>query len=79
VPKHPTPKRKTSRSKVRSRYASFAAKVKKRLTNFVNLVKCSQCGEKRLSHQVCQNCGYYRGKQVIKFGKVDKKIQKIKA
>lgn len=29
------------------------------------LVPCKQCGEKKLAHHVCPNCGYYRGRQVI--------------
>jgi large subunit ribosomal protein L32 len=29
------------------------------------LSKCKQCGELKLSHRVCGNCGYYNGRQVI--------------
>ena len=25
---------------------------------------CSNCGELKLSHRVCPECGYYNGKQV---------------
>ena len=28
--------------------------------------KCTQCGEYKLPHQVCGNCGYYKGKEIIK-------------
>lgn len=27
--------------------------------------KCPKCGEKILSHTVCQNCGTYAGREVI--------------
>ena len=27
--------------------------------------KCPQCGQMKLSHRVCKNCGYYNGVQVI--------------
>lgn len=30
------------------------------------LVKCSQCGELKMPHRICPECGYYNGKQVIK-------------
>jgi large subunit ribosomal protein L32 len=30
-----------------------------------HLVACKHCGEMRLSHHVCPNCGMYRGRQVI--------------
>jgi large subunit ribosomal protein L32 len=29
------------------------------------LSKCKQCGELKLSHRVCGNCGYYNGRQII--------------
>lgn len=31
----------------------------------VNLVQCSNCGEMRLPHTVCSNCGHYQGREVI--------------
>ena len=31
----------------------------------LNLVACRDCGEKKLPHHVCPNCGRYRGRQVI--------------
>jgi large subunit ribosomal protein L32 len=31
------------------------------------LVNCPRCGELRVSHHVCPNCGTYRGKTVIVF------------
>lgn len=30
------------------------------------LVKCPQCGEYKIPHRICPECGYYNGKQVIK-------------
>ena len=27
--------------------------------------KCTQCGELKVPHRVCPNCGYYKGKEVI--------------
>lgn len=32
----------------------------------VQLNRCSRCGEPKLQHRVCPNCGYYNGEQVIK-------------
>ncbi len=31
----------------------------------VMLVNCNNCGEKRIPHTVCGNCGYYKGEQII--------------
>ncbi|MBQ2152710.1 MAG: 50S ribosomal protein L32 [Acutalibacteraceae bacterium] len=29
---------------------------------------CSNCGELKAPHRVCGNCGFYRGREVIKMG-----------
>jgi len=40
---------------------------------------CSKCGKPVLSHTVCKNCGYYKGKEVINIlGKLTKKEKKNK-
>ena len=31
----------------------------------VNLGECSNCGELKLPHHICQACGYYNGREVI--------------
>ena len=31
-----------------------------------NSVECPNCGELKLSHHVCQSCGYYNKRLVIK-------------
>ncbi|MCL6632133.1 MAG: 50S ribosomal protein L32 [Alicyclobacillus herbarius] len=28
------------------------------------MVRCPECGEYKLSHRVCKNCGSYKGRQV---------------
>jgi large subunit ribosomal protein L32 len=30
-----------------------------------SLVKCPKCGKMKRPNTVCQNCGYYKGKQII--------------
>ena len=52
------PKRKSSKSKVRSRRRHHKAQV-----TGTNL--CPQCGAPRRPHRVCPSCGYYRGRQVV--------------
>lgn len=52
------PKRKTSKSKMRSRKSSHSRPAP--------LVKaCPECGAPQRSHRVCPACGKYRGRQVI--------------
>tara|TARA_B100000401_G_C52413168_1_gene534532 strand:- start:229 stop:441 length:213 start_codon:yes stop_codon:yes gene_type:complete len=53
------PKRKTTPSKrnMRRSYDSL---------NVSNSVECPNCGELKLSHHVCQSCGYYNKKLIIR-------------
>jgi large subunit ribosomal protein L32 len=62
----PLPKRKLSKGR----------RDRRRAHDFLipaNLVQCSNCGEMRLSHTVCPNCGYYAGREAISMGKDEKK------
>jgi large subunit ribosomal protein L32 len=52
------PKRRHSKARKRTRRASISLEAKQ-------LVKCTSCGEPKLSHIVCASCGMYDGKQVI--------------
>lgn len=38
-----------------------------------SFVKCQNCGEKILPHQVCPFCGYYRREKVVEIEKEEKK------
>jgi large subunit ribosomal protein L32 len=79
MPKHPVPKQKTPKNKVRKRYGSFKTTVLRKLSDGVQLVTCPDCGSKARSHTVCHECGKYRGRQVIDKQKKLDKITKIKA
>jgi large subunit ribosomal protein L32 len=48
------PKRRTSKSRKNKRRAHDALPAPTR-------AKCSQCGEAKLPHRVCRECGYYDG------------------
>ena len=58
----PLPKRKISKGRRDRRRAHDALKAR-------NVVQCSNCGEMRLPHRVCPNCGYYRGREVVSVDK----------
>jgi large subunit ribosomal protein L32 len=64
----PNPKRKHSPHRRDSR----------RSANFklfaLNSSKCSNCGEPKLPHKVCPECGFYNGKLVI-----PRKVKKTEA
>jgi large subunit ribosomal protein L32 len=77
--KHPVPKQKKSKSATRKRYSSFAKKKRIMLQNKTVLVECKSCGEKKLNHHVCRNCGKYNGKQILDMTKEIDKITKVKA
>lgn len=78
--KHPVPKKKTSRSKSSSRYKDYQNKARIRLEESIQIVSCSKCGAKSRLHHVCQECGFYRGKDILgKAQKAEEKITKIQA
>lgn len=52
------PKRKSSKSRMRSRKASHKRAVPQPGV-------CPQCGAPRLPHRICPSCGMYRGRQVL--------------
>lgn len=52
------PKKKTSKSR-RDKRRSHHALVG------VGSVECQNCGEMRLPHHLCDNCGSYKGRTVI--------------
>lgn len=53
------PKRKTSKSRRDKRRSHHAIAD-------VTLAKCSNCGALHRYHHACAECGYYRGRQVMK-------------
>ncbi len=52
------PRKKVSRSKRNMRRAHHRLRP-------VNLIECSNCGELKLPHHICQACGHYNGREVI--------------
>jgi large subunit ribosomal protein L32 len=52
------PKRRTSKSKKRMRRTHYKAQLP-------TLSPCPKCGEMRIPHRVCPNCGYYKGERRI--------------
>lgn len=53
------PKRKTSKAR-RDKRRNNVWKLKD-----PSFSKCPQCGELKVPHRVCRNCGTYKGRQVI--------------
>ena len=52
------PQRRISKTRKRQRRSHF------RLEN-PSMMVCPNCGEVKLAHVVCKECGYYDGKQVL--------------
>ncbi len=52
------PFRRVSKSKKHMRRSHQALSVP-------GMITCPNCGELALSHRVCPNCGFYKGKQVV--------------
>lgn len=53
------PKRRHSKARKRTRRASI--KLER-----ISLVKCITCGELRLPHIACKNCGSFKNKKIAK-------------
>jgi len=64
------PKRRHSRQRQAKRRTHHRLKV-------TLLTPCLHCGAPKRSHRICQSCGYYAGKEVLKI--VEKKGKKVKA
>lgn len=54
------PKRRHSKSRKNMRRSEWAK------TESPSLVECPQCHELKMPHRLCANCGYYKGKEMVK-------------
>ncbi len=54
----PNPKRRHSKSRTRKRRAHFKA-----IAPAVSI--CANCGEPKLQHRACPNCGFYKGRTMF--------------
>lgn len=54
----PVPKRRVAKARGRKRRTHWKL-------SLPGIVNCPQCHEVKLSHRVCPNCGFYKGKEVI--------------
>ena len=64
MPPHPKRKHTSGRRDRRRAHDALEA---------ANTVACSNCGEMRLPHTVCPNCGHYQGREVLHIEKEAKK------
>lgn len=62
----PQPKRKHSKGRRDRRRAHDSLTA-------INTIACTNCGQMRLPHTVCSNCGHYKGREVIEIEKDKKK------
>ncbi len=63
--KKPVPKKKQAVSSTKSRHSKYAYTQRKKLSEKIQLTKCSNCGAMRRTHYACEACGFYRGRQVL--------------
>ncbi|QSO49525.1 50S ribosomal protein L32 [Alicyclobacillus mengziensis] len=52
------PQHRTSKTRKRLRRTHFKLQMP-------GMVECPQCGEYKLAHRVCLNCGSYKGRTVL--------------
>jgi large subunit ribosomal protein L32 len=62
------PKGRHSKARSRSRLANW------KLEN-PSTVECPRCKQAKLPHHICNNCGYYDGRQVVTVEKAPKKAK----
>jgi len=65
------PKNKKSKSKRDMRRTHDKLKV-------TSIVECPRCHSKKIAHRVCENCGYYDNKEIIKIVSKEKSKEKSK-
>ena len=65
------PKKRTSRRRKGMRRAHDGLKYK------IAVSICDNCGAVKLSHHVCESCGYYRGRQIIKVDTSDEPSEEL--
>ncbi|CAM4279356.1 MULTISPECIES: 50S ribosomal protein L32 [Jeotgalicoccus] len=52
------PKRRTSKTRKNKRRSHMRL-------SLPGMVECSNCGETKLAHRVCKECGSYKGEEVV--------------
>ncbi len=67
----PVPKRKRSRRRRDQRFANKGISVK-------SISGCSHCSAPQSGHQVCSECGFYKGRKVMPT-KADRRLKKASA
>jgi len=64
--KKPTPSKKQCPSSTGSRSSKWAYNLRRKWNNKIQMVKCTNCGAMKRNHFVCDTCGYYGGKMMMK-------------
>jgi large subunit ribosomal protein L32 len=59
------PRKKHSKTQTKMRHKQRQRVNLKRLSDIVNIGKCTNCWAMTMSHTVCPKCWYYNGKQVV--------------
>ncbi|MBI5647403.1 MAG: 50S ribosomal protein L32 [Ignavibacteriae bacterium] len=54
----PNPTHRHSKTRSRKRRTHYKAEAP-------SVSTCSNCGEAKLQHRVCPNCGYYNGRSIV--------------
>ena len=60
------PKKKTAKSRSKTRHTSYQEIQRWKIEDWINPVKCDNCGSMKSNHTACAECGFYRWKQVLK-------------